>query len=157
MTKQAVAHTSRLVQVTLPLENKDLFLCVSHRHNWQHEIRHGRVSTDGQHVDPLVRQPTKAGCKKVFRETASGAKTGRARLRKAADTLEADAVPMVTRLGRPARSTRDMLNTFANTADRKAGFRSLGDVCRIAPHFTAACTVVRRHISENIFSKLTFC
>jgi DNA invertase Pin-like site-specific DNA recombinase len=34
---------------------------------------------------------------------------------------------MVTRLDRLARSTRDLLNTLAAIADRKAGFRSLGD------------------------------
>jgi DNA invertase Pin-like site-specific DNA recombinase len=34
---------------------------------------------------------------------------------------------MVTRLDRLAQSTRDLLNTLAAIADRKAGFRSLGD------------------------------
>jgi DNA invertase Pin-like site-specific DNA recombinase len=34
---------------------------------------------------------------------------------------------MVTRLDRLARSTRDLLNTLAAVAGRKAGFRSLGD------------------------------
>ena len=34
---------------------------------------------------------------------------------------------MVTRLDRLARSTRDLLNTLAAIADKKAGFRSLGD------------------------------
>ena len=36
-------------------------------------------------------------------------------------------VVTVTRLDRLARSTRDLLNTLAAIADRKAGFRSLGD------------------------------
>jgi DNA invertase Pin-like site-specific DNA recombinase len=35
---------------------------------------------------------------------------------------------MVTRLDRLARSTRDLLNTLAAIAERKAGFRSLGDI-----------------------------
>jgi DNA invertase Pin-like site-specific DNA recombinase len=43
---------------------------------------YARVSTDGQSVDAQVRQLTKAGCKKVFREVASGAKTDRAQLRR---------------------------------------------------------------------------
>ena len=34
---------------------------------------------------------------------------------------------IVTRLDRLARSTCDLLNTLASIADRKAGFRSLGD------------------------------
>jgi hypothetical protein len=47
-----------------------------------------RVSTDGQSVDAQVRQLTKAGCKKVFREVASGAKTHRAQLRQLLDQLD---------------------------------------------------------------------
>jgi DNA invertase Pin-like site-specific DNA recombinase len=88
---------------------------------------YARVSTDGQSVEAQVRQLTKAGCKKVFRETASGAKADRAQLRKALDQLDAGDVLMVTRLDRLARSTRDLLNTLATITDRKAGFRSLGD------------------------------
>ncbi len=88
---------------------------------------YARVSTDGQSVDAQVRQLTKAGCAKVFRETASGAKTDRAQLRKALAQLDAGDVLVVTRLDRLARSTRDLLNTLATITDRKAGFRSLGD------------------------------
>src|SRR5215208_2776617 len=91
------------------------------------EYGYARVSTDGQSVDAQVRQLAKAGCKKVFRETASGAKSDRAQLRKALDQLDVGDVLMVTRLDRLARSTRDLLNTFATIAERKAGFRSLGD------------------------------
>jgi DNA invertase Pin-like site-specific DNA recombinase len=43
---------------------------------------YARVSTDGQSADAQVRQLTKAGCKKVFREVASGAKTDRSQLRR---------------------------------------------------------------------------
>ena len=88
---------------------------------------YARVSTDGQSVDAQVRQLVKAGCAKVFRETASGAKTNRAQLRKAFDQLAVGDVLIVTRLDRLARSTRDLLNTLAAITERKAGFRSLGD------------------------------
>jgi DNA invertase Pin-like site-specific DNA recombinase len=88
---------------------------------------YARVSTDGQSVDAQVRQLTKAGCKKVFRETVSGAKTDRAELRKALATLDDGDVLMVTRLDRLARSTRDLLNTLASITDKRAGFQSLGD------------------------------
>src|SRR5271169_5169568 len=74
---------------------------------------YARVSTDGQSVDAQVRQLTKAGCKKVFREVASGAKTDRAQLRRLLDMLDAGDVLTVTRLDRLARSTRDLLNTLA--------------------------------------------
>src|ERR1700731_2171784 len=88
---------------------------------------YARVSTDGESVEAQMRQLTKAGCKKMLRETASGAKTDRSQLRKALDQLDAGDVLMVTRLDRLARSTRDLLNTLAAIADRKAGFRSPGD------------------------------
>jgi len=88
---------------------------------------YARVSTDGQSVDAQVRQLRAAGCEKVYRETASGAQTDRAQLRRVLDQLAAGDVLMVTRLDRLARSTRDLLNTLATIADRRAGFRSLGD------------------------------
>jgi DNA invertase Pin-like site-specific DNA recombinase len=88
---------------------------------------YARVSTDGQSVDAQVRQLTKAGCKKVFREVASGAKTDRSQLRRLLAGIEAGDVVMVTRLDRLARSTRDLLNTLGAIAERKAGFRSLSD------------------------------
>jgi len=88
---------------------------------------YARVSTDGLSVEAQARALTKAGCKKVFREVASGAKTDRAQLRRLLDQLEAGDVLMVTRLDRLARSTRDLLNTLAAITGKKAGFRSLGD------------------------------
>ena len=89
---------------------------------------YARVSTDGQSVDAQVRQLTKAGCRKIFRDVhVSGAKTDRAQLRRVIDQLGPGDVLMVTRLDRLARSTRDLLSTLAAITDRKAGFRSLGD------------------------------
>ena len=88
---------------------------------------YARVSTDGQSVAAQAAQLTKAGCTKVFREVASGAKTDRSQLRRVLEQLDAGDVLTVTRLDRLARSTRDLLNTLATITDRKAGFRSLGD------------------------------
>jgi len=88
---------------------------------------YARVSTDGQSVDAQVRQLRAAGAHQVLREVASGAKTDRSQLRKALAQLDAGDVLMVTRLDRLARSTRDLLNTMAAIAGRKAGFKSLGD------------------------------
>jgi DNA invertase Pin-like site-specific DNA recombinase len=106
---------------------KPLFLCRIYVHNEAVKYGYARVSTDGQSVEAQVRQLTKAGCKKVFREVASGAKTDRAQLRRLVGTLGPGDVLMVTRLDRLARSTRDLLNTLAAITERKAGFRSLGD------------------------------
>ncbi len=88
---------------------------------------YARVSTDGQSVDSQVKALHAAGAEKVFRETASGARSDRAGLRRALNSLSKGDVLMVTRLDRLARSTRDLLNTLAAIADKGAGFRSLGD------------------------------
>src|ERR1700719_1447085 len=109
------------------LDPKRLFLCINYRHKYRMKYGYARISTDGQSVDAQVRQLTKAGCKKVFREVASGAKTDRAQLHRLLDVLDAGDVLTVTRLDRLARSTRDLLNTLAAITGKKAGFRSLGD------------------------------
>ena len=51
---------------------------------------------------------------------------------------------MVTRLDRLARSTRDLLNTLAQIADKGAGFRSLGDAWAdtTTPHGRLMLTVL---------------
>ena len=59
-----------------------LFRRASPVHNQDMKYGYARVSTDGQSLDAQVRQLTKAGCRRVFRETASGAKTDRDQLRR---------------------------------------------------------------------------
>src|ERR1700732_4918286 len=105
---------------------------------------YARVSSDGQSVDAQVRQLTKAGCKKVFREVASGAKSDRVQLRRLLDQLDAGDVLTVTRLDRLARSTRDLLNTLATIAGKQAGFRSIGDTWAdtTTPHGRLMLTVL---------------
>ena len=88
---------------------------------------YARVSTDGQSVDAQVKALRAAGAEKVFKETASGAKTDRAQLRRALAALGKGNVLLVTRLDRLARSTRDLLNTLDAIAKAGAGFRSLAD------------------------------
>jgi DNA invertase Pin-like site-specific DNA recombinase len=88
---------------------------------------YARVSAAGRSVGTQMRQLTNAGCKKVFRDTASGATTDRTALRKMLAKVDEDNVLVVTRLAWLARSTRDLLKAIGTIADRKAGFRSLGD------------------------------
>jgi DNA invertase Pin-like site-specific DNA recombinase len=88
---------------------------------------YARVSTDGQSVDAQVKQLRAAGAETVFRETASGAKSDRRQLARAINSLGEGDTLLVTRLDRLARSTRDLLNTLAQIADKGAGFRSLAD------------------------------
>ncbi len=102
-------------------------MCKNDVQNSGMKYGYARVSTDGQSVDAQVKALHAAGAEKVFRETASGARSDRAGLRRALDHLGKGDVLMVTRLDRLARSTRDLLNTLAAIADNGAGFRSLGD------------------------------
>ena len=64
---------------------------------------YARVSTDGQTLDAQVSALKAAGAVRVFRETASGAKTDRVQLRRVIDQLEKGDVLTVTRLDRRAR------------------------------------------------------
>jgi DNA invertase Pin-like site-specific DNA recombinase len=88
---------------------------------------YARVSTDGQSLDAQRAALKAAGATKVFAEKESGAKSNRAQLARAMAALGAGDVLVVTRLDRLARSTRDLLNTLAAIAERKAGFKSLAD------------------------------
>lgn len=105
---------------------------------------YARVSTDTQSLATQVEQLAAAGCEKVFRETASGAKTNRAQLARAIAALGCDDVLIVARLDRLARSTRDLLNIMAAIDAKGARFRSLGDTWAdtTTPHGRLMMTVL---------------
>ena len=65
-------------------------------------------------------------------------------LRASVRALDDGDVLIVTRLDRLARSTRDLLNTLAQIADKGAGFRSLGDAWAdtTTPHGRLMLTVL---------------
>ena len=88
-------------------------------------LGYARVSTGGQSLDAQMKPLRAAGAIKVLRETASGARTDRAQLRRALGQLDKGHVLTVTRLDRLAPSTRDLLNTLAAITGKGAGFRSL--------------------------------
>lgn len=90
-------------------------------------VGYARVSTDGQTLNAQQAALSEAGCAKVYAEKQSGVKTDRAQLAKAIATLAEGDCLIVTKLDRLARSTRDLLNTLAEIAQRGAAFKSLGD------------------------------
>src|ERR1700688_1735778 len=122
-----VVQNSRIMHQNITQVKSGLFCCKNPVHSTVMIYGYARVSTDGQSVAAQVAQLKAAGCEKVFREVASGAKTDRNQLRRILDHLTAGDVLTVTRLDRLARSTRDLLNTLAAISGTKAGFRSLGD------------------------------
>ena len=88
---------------------------------------YARVSTRDQDLAAQDAELRAAGCAKVFREKASGARTDRPELAKVIRRLDAGDVLVATRLDRLARSTRDLLNVLDEIGKRGAGFRSLKD------------------------------
>jgi DNA invertase Pin-like site-specific DNA recombinase len=89
--------------------------------------RYARISTDGQSVAAQVAALRKHGAGKVFRETASGAKTDRPQLRRMLGKLAPGDVVTVTRIDRLARSTFDLFGIVKRIVDAKAQFRSLAE------------------------------
>jgi DNA invertase Pin-like site-specific DNA recombinase len=88
---------------------------------------YARVSTMCQDLKSQEHELTNAGCVKVYRDKASGAKTDRAEVAKIIRRLEPGDVLVVTWLDRLARVTRNLLNIIATITERDAGFRSLKD------------------------------
>jgi DNA invertase Pin-like site-specific DNA recombinase len=108
------------------------------------DLGYARVSTREQDLSSQVAELTAAGCAKVYREKASGARGDRAELAKVVRRLEPGDVLVVTRLDRLARSTRDLLNVLASVTERGGGFRSLKDAwCdTTTPHGRLMLTVL---------------
>jgi DNA invertase Pin-like site-specific DNA recombinase len=105
---------------------------------------YARVSTRDQDLSLQLSELTAAGCAKVFKENASGARSDRPELAKVISRLEPGDVLVVTRLDRLARSTRDLLNVLDELAKRGAGFRSLKDTWAdtTTPHGKLMVTVL---------------
>lgn len=88
-------------------------------------VGYARVSTSDQDPALQVEALKAAGCKRIFRETASGAQRDRPELAKALDYLREGDVLSVWKLDRLARSLRQLLETGEALAERQIGLRSL--------------------------------
>jgi DNA invertase Pin-like site-specific DNA recombinase len=119
-------------------------ICISKEDRKMPLFGYARVSTRDQDLAAQDAELRAAGCAKVFKEKASGAKTDRPELAKVIRRLEPGDVLVVTRLDRLARSTRDLLNILDELAKRGAGFRSLKDTWAdtTTPHGKLMLTVL---------------
>jgi DNA invertase Pin-like site-specific DNA recombinase len=88
-------------------------------------IGYARVSTGDQTLDLQLDALRKAGCERVFEETASGAKADRIVLKEATAYARSGDVLVVWRLDRLGRSLQHLLTTIAGLAERGIGFKSL--------------------------------
>jgi DNA invertase Pin-like site-specific DNA recombinase len=88
---------------------------------------YARVSTHGQTLQSQLEQLRAAGCGKVYREKASGARTDRRQLKSLLKTLKQGDTVIVTRIDRLARSTFDLFAIIQRIVDSGAYFRSLAE------------------------------
>src|SRR3954449_12897912 len=89
------------------------------------DIGYARVSTGEQTLDLQLDALQKAGCGKVYRETASGAKAERPVLEEVLGYLRPGDTLVVWRLDRLGRSLKHLIEVVAALAERGIGFKSL--------------------------------
>jgi DNA invertase Pin-like site-specific DNA recombinase len=90
-----------------------------------HLLGYARVSTTDQHPQLQIDALERAGCHRVFTETASGARAHRPTLEQLLDQLRPGDTLVVWKLDRLGRSLRHLVDTVAGLAERGIGFRSL--------------------------------
>ena len=88
-------------------------------------IGYARVSTTDQTLDLQRDALTKAGCTKIFTDTASGALSERKGLLEALDYVRPGDTLVVWRLDRLGRSLKDLITRITELNDRTIGFKSL--------------------------------
>lgn len=88
---------------------------------------YARVSTHGQTLAAQLEQLREAGCFKVYREKASGARADRCQLQRLLKALNTGDTVIVTRIDRLARSTFDLFAIIQWIVDSGAHFRSLAE------------------------------
>jgi DNA invertase Pin-like site-specific DNA recombinase len=88
-------------------------------------IGYARVSTHEQTLNLQQDALTKAGCTKIFTDTASGAKTERIGLEEALTYVRKGDTLVVWRLDRLGRSLPHLITTLTDLEERGIGFKSL--------------------------------
>ena len=88
-------------------------------------IGYARISTDDQHLDLQRDALAKAGCERLFEDTASGAKAERPGLTSLLSNLRANDTVVIWRLDRLGRSLKDMIHLVEQLDTAGVGLRSV--------------------------------
>lgn len=88
-------------------------------------VGYARVSTQDQKPHLQTDALKKAGCKKIFKEKASGAQRDRPELKAALEYIRAGGTLVVWKLDRLARSLKQLIETIENMEGRGIGFMSV--------------------------------
>jgi len=110
------------------------------------KIGYARVSTKEQSFDLQLDALRKAGCKKIYQETVSGAKAARLQLDLMLDNLRAGDVLVIWKLDRLDRSLRHLVELVHGLMEKGVGLKSLND-----PIDT---TTPQGRLSFNLFASL---
>ena len=110
------------------------------------KIGYARVSTKEQSFDLQLDALRKAGCKKIYQETVSGAKAARVQLDLMLDNLRAGDVLVIWKLDRLGRSLRHLVELIHGLMEKGVGLKSLND-----PIDT---TTPQGRLSFNLFASL---
>ncbi len=90
-------------------------------------IGYARVSTEDQNLDLQRKALTKAGCKKLFDDKASGTRTSRPGLDLAMATLREGDTLVVWKLDRLGRSVKNLVDLVGELHRQGVQFKSLTD------------------------------
>jgi len=88
-------------------------------------IGYSRILTDKQTLNSQLDELKKAGCKKIFTDTISGAKKEREGLSEMLEYARAGDIIVVYRLDRLGRSLRDLIQLMTKFEKKELGFKSL--------------------------------
>src|SRR5437763_1901671 len=88
-------------------------------------VGYARVSTQDQTLNLQQDALEKIGCRKIFTDTASGAKAERKGLEEALEYVREGDTLVVWRLDRLGRSLKDLIDTITNLNNRNIGFKSI--------------------------------
>ena len=91
------------------------------------KIGYARVSTRDQNLNLQLDALQKAGCERIYEETASGAKTDRPVLNDLINHLREGDVLVIWKLDRLGRSLRNLIETVNQLLEKKVGLQSLND------------------------------
>ncbi len=90
-------------------------------------IGYARVSTEDQNLDLQREALKRAGCSKIYEETASGKSSGRPELEECRKALRTGDTLVVWRLDRLGRSLPDLVQIVAELKQHDIGFESLNE------------------------------
>ncbi len=110
------------------------------------KIGYARVSTPDQKLRMQTDALKKDGCKKIFKEKASGAKSDRPEFLKMLEHVRKGDTVVVWKMDRLSRSMKDLLNTINIFEEKGIGFKSLND--------PVDTTTPQGKLIFNIFSSL---